>query len=121
MTEKEFELQQKIIRTLRKRFADEHIDLEPGDSELALCSTMNIVAGELALPLRFEIVWSCEECWIFSRIKWFWDVYLGNFTCLSADWVADTVWNMIQERNRLQYIADRWNNPDLIDPYLIEW
>ena len=115
MTEKEFELQQKIIRTIRKRFADEHIDLEPGDSELALCSTINIVADELELPLRFEIVWSCEECWIFSRIKWFWDVYLWKFTCLSADWVATTVWNMIQEHNRLQYIADRWNNPDLIE------
>lgn len=107
---------EKLQKNVKKKFKEYYLEeLEPWMSEQTLCSTMNIIADEENLPLRFEIVWTDDECWIFAFIKWFGDVYIWKFSNLSAEWVATTVWNMIQERNRLQYIADRWNNSNLVE------
>ena len=102
MTKKEYVQQQKLIKTIKKKFADEYIELYPWDNEEILCSTLNIVANDLNLPLRFDIVWTENECWIFTYIKDLWDIYLGKFSSLSDEWVADTVWKSWKESERLE-------------------
>ena len=109
MTEKEFNQQQKIIRTIKKRFADENIELFPWDNEEVLCSTLNIISDELRLPLRFEIVWTDNECWIFTYVWWIWDIYLWKFSCLSAEWVAKTIITSMNEHERLKGLIPREN------------
>lgn len=48
---------EKLKKTISKQFDNDRLnDLRAWDSELALCNTMSIIADELELPLRFEIV-----------------------------------------------------------------